>query len=367
MEISVHVCLTTPSPSGSKILNVRPDGIDYNTPPPLVEAAFPTAQTFFPLEKVTVDTPASALYSTYLRDLHTKFQQRTNAVVFAYGARATPKRQMLFAPDGLAAAALKAILATPQAGYTYTAMCYALGTTENVRDMLDLRNDQGVVTESVKEGPKVRQVEKATLRSAADVGPLFEKITTNYTQHFQKVLKDHDPKSNETPAYQPESIMFTFCAYDTREALDANVECNSLQFVALADSERPTLCGIDVEQLNAYEKTHKTLAAVVGVLGAIRCNRLRIPYGKSKLTSLLKRTYNAEKNNANNELNKPTATFMFINAFTDDAHAEETYHTLTMGRRIVSVIGGGVGPVSRDLAVEKWRLEQDIAELKDEL
>lgn len=41
------------------------------------------------------------------------------------------------------------------------------------------------------------------------------------------------------------------------------------------------------------------------------------------------------------------------------AAAPQTYHTLTCAKRICSVMGGtSVGPASRDLTVEKWRLEQ---------
>jgi hypothetical protein len=368
MEVSVHVCLTDPAPGCTRILTQRPDGVDFQAPAPLTEAGFPVNQAFFPLDRVSLSEPPSTLYNLYLKDVASKFAQRQNTVIFTYGAKATPKRPFMYGLDGIVAQVLRGIMSAPVAGSTYVVQCYALGVTENVKDMLDLKNDQGVVTDSVKEGPKVRQVERMQLRSAGDVTAMLEKITANYTSHFQRVLKEEDKgDAAAMPAYLPDSMILTFACFDTREAYDANVETNSIQFVVLGDSERPALCGIDVEQLNLYEKTHKTLAAVVGVLGAIRCNRLRIPYGKSKLTSLLKRTYNAEKNNTNNELNKPTASFMFIHAFTDDAHAEETYHTLTMGRRIVSVIGGGVGPVSRDLAVEKWRLEQDISELKDEL
>eukprot|EP00668_Euglena_longa_P040412 GGOE01053218.1.p1 GENE.GGOE01053218.1~~GGOE01053218.1.p1 ORF type:complete len:314 (-),score=106.98 GGOE01053218.1:353-1294(-) len=59
---------------------------------------------------------------------------------------------------------------------------------------------------------------------------------------------------------------------------------------------------------------------------------------------------------------------MVIFAHTDNSHAEETYHSLITGKRITTVTGsGGVGPMSRDLDAEKWRLEQDILDLQDEL
>ena len=38
------------------------------------------------------------------------------------------------------------------------------------------------------------------------------------------------------------------------------------------------------------------------------------------------------------------------------------------GKRVVTVVGsGGVGPMSRDISCEKWRLENDISHLKDEI
>lgn len=124
---------------------------------------------------------------------------------------------------------------------------------------------------------------------------------------------------------------------------------------------------MDPDQLQLYEKNQKTLTSVVGVMQAIRNSRLRIPYGKSKLTLLLKRAYNGEKSNANNQTNGPTRTFMFVHAFDDDGHAEETFHTLTMAKKVTNVMSVSLGPSTRDLALEKWRLEQDVLELKDEL
>lgn len=52
----------------------------------------------------------------------------------------------------------------------------------------------------------------------------------------------------------------------------------------------------------------------------------RVPFTKSKLTLLLRRTYNQEKSNPQNDINKPTKSFVFIWAFGDDRHAEEVFH-----------------------------------------
>ena len=183
MEVSVHVCLTEPTPGTTRILTQRPDGVDFQAPPPLVEAGFPVNQTFFPIERVSPSAPASTVFNTYLKDVATAFNQRQNTVIFTYGAMATPKRAFLYASDGLAALVLRGVMSAPLPGYTYTAQCYALGVTENVKDLLDLRNDQGVVTDSVKEGPKVRQVERVTLRSAADVVALLEGNLTFQKPH----------------------------------------------------------------------------------------------------------------------------------------------------------------------------------------
>ena len=199
---------------------------------------------------------------------------------------------------------------------------------------------------------------------------MFHTIQKSIETHFAKVLVDNlsTPEEQAMPPYLPDTVVFALYLYQGQPTSPDTPEANSLHFIALGDCERPALCGVDVQQLNQYEKTHRTLSSVTGVLGSIRCNRLRIPFGKSKLATMLKRAYNAEKNNPNNELNQPTRSLLVVHAFTDGGHAEETYHTLSMVRRVSSVLGGGsVGPSTRDLATEKWRLEQDIVELKDEL
>ena len=224
--------------------------------------------------------------------------------------------------------------------------------------------------DSVKEGPRVRNIQRKRIRAPSDVAAVFKSLVANYETQLEKFLKEvlDTPEEEAMPPYNSDSIVFVLHRYDSEELLEQSMDANSLHFVALGDCERPVLCGIDASQLQAFERSQKVISSCVGILTAIRCNRLRIPFGKSRLSLLLKRAYNAEKNNSNNQLNQPTYTVLLVHAFTDDLHAEETFHVLTMAKKASASMGSiGVGAITRDLAVEKWRLEQDIMELKDEL
>lgn len=251
-------------------------------------------------------------------------------------------------------------------GATLQLSAFVLGVTENIVDLINSDNSGATVSDSVKDGPNIANLTKATVHSYSEAMGVLRQIARNVEEEFADVLDERAELSEAFPPYNPchTIVLIHKIPADQPEG----PEMNSMSFIALGDSERPPLCGINLEQLTKYEKTHKTHTAVVGVLSAIRSNRLRVPFTKSKLTSLLRRAYNQEKNNPYNEVNQPTKSFLFVFAYDDATHAEESYHTLVTAKRVCNVMGGGgVGPASRDLAVEKWRLEQDIVELRDEL
>jgi hypothetical protein len=382
MQVQIHVSAgDAPKPYGEECVNLTADGLTFKTPQALVEAGFPVQGANFTFDSTGKNDNPQQLFAKFGSPAATAFGQRQNLMVFGYGQRATVKRQNLFgtsanATSGFAYLMLKDILekkgTAAAGGGVYTVSCYVLGSTENVVDLIDPNNEAATIVDTVKEGPRVRNVEIKFVSSPTDLAPIFASVAAGYEKHFSQVLQDDagkDLSELTLPPYNPAHIIMEFCRFtDADSANEGQPEVNSIHFVALGDSERPVLCGIDTAQLTQYERTHRTLSSVASVLGAIRCNRLRVPYGKSKLTAMMKRGYNGEKGNPHNEGNKPTFSILFLHVFTDDGHAEETYHTLAVGRKILSVLGGGgIGPMTRDLAVEKWRLEQDILELRDEL
>lgn len=387
MEVQAHVNLVQPrAPYGSTSCVSIADGpsLAFRAPQELVDAAFPAQNAAFPVESVVASETTSSLYER-LRPVSGRFVNRQNSVVFSFGQRGTNKRQLLLGSGsdvGAAARVLKDVVAAqPRDGSSLVLSAYVLATGDTVIDLLNPRNESAHVADSVKEGPRVKMTTMQTVSNANDISAAFTSIVASYESHFAAVLReDFVPEELALPPYNPGHIVVSLVRYDAagtqqmqQQTADGSSgasvsEANSIHFIVLGDSERPVLCGIDAAQLAAFEKNHKILASVAGVFSAIRCNRLRVPYGKSKLTGILKRAFNAEKNNPNNEVNKPTHCLLLVTIFADDGHAEETYHTLTMLRRVMNVIGGtGVGSITRDLAAEKWRLEQDILELKDEL
>ncbi|PWV04206.1 hypothetical protein C3747_159g24 [Trypanosoma cruzi] len=146
------------------------------------------------------------------------------------------------------------------------------------------------------------------------------------------------------------------------------MDANSLTFVALGDAGRPALCGIDAAAQLHYEGAQRALVSGAGIVSSIRRRRLRIPFGMSELSELLRRAYNTEKGNRNNSLTGSTETALLAHAFSDAVRAEESFHFLSTTRRVGNILGStGIGSTTRDLAVDKWRPDQDIMELRDEL
>eukprot|EP00331_Platyophrya_macrostoma_P026727 CAMPEP_0176444226 /NCGR_PEP_ID=MMETSP0127-20121128/22930_1 /TAXON_ID=938130 /ORGANISM="Platyophrya macrostoma, Strain WH" /LENGTH=980 /DNA_ID=CAMNT_0017829681 /DNA_START=55 /DNA_END=2997 /DNA_ORIENTATION=- len=390
MEAKLHLFVHEPAapsfPGSPPAVQVVSEGsVVFRTPQLLSDAGFPVSEVTAQVESCsalqTAQQIAADVGQRFLSHSASDFlTDRRNVVVYAYGPRATPKRQAMFGTSvdvtgGYAFKLLAAVVKQHQqqavsTGSILTLSCYVLGGSESVQDLVNVSNELGIVVDSVKEGPRIIHVDKQRLQSVTDLQNAMTAVVKNYETVFQAVLPERFATLEEEamPPYVPDNMILVVHRYDDEESMRNNFEANSIHFIALGDCERPALCGIDAGQLAAYEKAHKTLASVAGVVSAVRCNRLRVPYGKSKLSLLLKRAYNGEKSNPNNAKNAPTTSVLLAHVFNDVAHAEETFHVISMLRRLSSMLGvSGFGSVTRDLAVDKWRLEQDILELKDEL
>lgn len=376
MEASIGVCIhDTRQSSGlpNSISVTGPTKVSFICPPTLKSVGFPVAEGAFSCTNAVNNPSSATLYQTYLTGEATHFiQKRQNLVFFSYGVRSTPRRQLMLGgggQGGYASHLFSDIVGSGGSGI-YAISCYVLGHTERLTDLTNLQNEQGVIVESVKEGPRVRGVDRVRVGSGGDVSNLFSKIVSNYEKVFSAVLpeKQPTPELEAFPPYNGDTIVLQLYRYDSEEHFSQYSEANSINFIALGDAERPILCGVDAAQQVAYEKTQRVLLSAAGIVSSIKCSRLRIPFGKSKLSQLLRRSYNGEKANPYNTINGPTKTVFLIHCFSDGKWTEETYHNLSMINRVSSMLGStGIGSVLRDLTVEKWRLDQDIAELKDEL
>ncbi|CCW64295.1 unnamed protein product [Phytomonas sp. EM1] len=371
-SIAVYIHDMVSSSGMPKAIRVSGNAITFSCPPLLKKAGFPVSEVCFNVEQAIENPVSSQVMQNSFSNVTTNFKKkRQNLVVFAYGVRSTPKRQLMIGHQSEEGYAAK-VFSDAISGGTgiFCISCYVVSHDEYVIDLINLSNELGVIVESVKEGPSVRMVERAKVTSVADVRSVFKKIVQNYQQIFSNVLleKQLTPELEALPPYNGDTILLQLYRYENVEDFNNYAEANSMTFVALGDSERPVLCGVDPQQQVAYEKTHRVLLSAVGIVSGIKCNRLRLPYGKSKVSQLLRRCYNAEKNYSHNADNAPTNTVMLVHCFTDGRWAEESYHCLSMIRRICNSLGSsGVGSMLRDLQVDKWRLDQDVAELRDEI
>ncbi|ORC89568.1 putative kinesin [Trypanosoma theileri] len=377
MEAKIFFCthqLKSPLIRAPSSLRLDGKTVQFRCPEPLREAGFPVAESSFNVDVAFEDPQSSTFSSKVFGNAASNFiRNRQNQVVFSYGVRSTPKRQLMYGSGSNDGYAAKMITEAVQSGAgkgIFVISCYAIGATEHLVDLLNLSNELGVVVDSVKEGPRVRMVERLRVSSGSDVRSAMNTIVKNYQQYFASVLCERQPSAEleALPPYLPDSVVLQLYRYDDENAFTDYMDANSMTFVALGDSERPVLCGIDVNKQQLYEKAQKTLLSAAGILSSIRCNRLRIPFGRSKLSQLLRRAYNAEKGNPNNNINGDTETYFIIHAFTDAEWAEETFHCLAMTKRTTNILSStGIGSAIKDLSVDKWRLDQDVMELRDEL
>lgn len=345
----------------------------------MTDANFPIAETTFSADRVT--PPSLTAGEIFAINLHTVPQQLLtgcqNSVIYSYGQKVLKKRQFLFgtsrvteglnAESGVAQHLLHSLFQSPVGEAVFKVQACVLGVNDDIVDLLDLENASAVMSDSVKEGPVLLNLTKREIRSYAEAVAALRTVAKNVQEEYADVMAE-SCETDPFPPYNPSTCLLGVLKYPNREAAESGQDDNSVYFVSLGDSERPPLCGINSEHVSKYEKTHKAHTALISVLGAIRCNRLRVPFTKSKLALLLRRAYNQEKSNPQSDVNRPTKSFLFAFVFGDDSHAEETLHTLTVVKRISNISSSSaVGPASRDLTAERWRLEQDILELKDEL
>eukprot|EP00796_Vickermania_ingenoplastis_P002121 gene2121-1297_t len=378
MEATIGVCVhdlqqdTSGLPRAVAVTG--PNSVNFTCPPALQSVGFPVSERAFTCSAAAANPNAAALQQAFFASTASQFvQQRQNLVAFAYGVRSTPRRQLLLGSGATGGYAAKVLgdAVTGAGGASVCAIaCFVLGHTERVVDLTALANEQGIIVESVKEGPRVRGVERVRVRSSADVTSLLGKIAANCEKVFAAVLpeKQPTPELEAFPPFNGDTLMLQLYRYESEEHFAQYSEANSITFVALGDAERPVLCGVDAAQQVAYEKTQRVLLSAAGIISSIKCSRLRIPFGKSKLSQLLRRCYNGEKGNPYNAVNAPTKSVLLIHCFSNGKWAEESFHALSMIHRVSNMLGStGIGSMLRDLQVEKWRLDQDIAELRDEL
>ncbi|EPY30388.1 hypothetical protein STCU_04091 [Strigomonas culicis] len=373
MQAHIAVCThhVQAGSQGSRAIRVSGHSVNYTVPQSLKDNGFPAADSTFAAESVIENAAVPAMQNMLMDACDNFRSKRENLVVFAYGVRSVPKRQLMYGSSGKEGYATKLMMDTVAAGGgLFFINAFVLGQTEHLVDLINLTNQSGVLVDSVKEGPQAHGITRAQVNTPSDVNTVMQRVTQSIETVFAPVLalKQPTPELEALPPYNGDTIVVQLLRYENEQDANDLKETNSMNFVSLGDSERPVLCGVNGTQQAAFERTHRILVSAASIISSIKCSRLRIPFGKSKMSQLLRRSYNAEKGYTRGSQNGNTNTFMFIHCFTDAQWAEETYHCLTMIRRMTNTLGStGIGSMLRDLNVDKWRLDQDVTELREEL
>ncbi len=387
MEVTTHVHVDPPRAGGTAAaLTAAGATVALRVPDAMANTGFPARELAFDVpggaaaltHGGALDAPKLAATATAIAS---SFCDRTNNVVFAFGTSATSKRAAIVDPQsGLAAAVLNKVLAAGAQGGPLVAVAFALSDGEGVKDLFNAANEEGRVTETVREGPRITDVTRKALATAADVTAFFAAVAANCAQKLAgdacavtapAAAAAAGPVAPGLLPFTHHAIVVSVLRYESADAaqLPGESEMNSLHFVVLPDAQRPALCGIDGPELKRFEFAQKCIAGAAGVIGAVLASRLRVPFGKSRLTGLFKRAYNGERGNKFNAGNKPTVTYCLALLSAGEEQAEESYHGLALLRKLYNPLGftSSSLTLTRDMAAEKWRLEQDLVELRDEL
>ncbi|PWV19998.1 hypothetical protein C3747_7g603 [Trypanosoma cruzi] len=282
-------------------------------------------------------------------------------VALSYGVRLSPRRQLMYgsaAGEVYAACVITEFIRLGAKKGIFALSCYAIGSTEHRADLLDADNELGVIVGSLKEGPRVRMVARICVSLAGEVRAAMDTIVKNYEKYFFPVLceKQPMPELEAMPSYLPDTVVFQLYHDDGEAEFADYMDANSLTFVALGDAERLVLCGIDATAQLHHEGAQRALVSAAGIVSGIRRRRLCIPFGMSELSQLLRRAYNTEKATATIASLVLPRRFYWLTPF-----------WMPCGRRNRSIVSTGIESATRDLAVDKWRLDQDIMKLLDEL
>ncbi|PWU91490.1 hypothetical protein C4B63_43g75 [Trypanosoma cruzi] len=169
---------------------MRVDGntVQLNCPQPLRDAGFAVAGALFDVD-VALDVPdASTLFRKLCATAAPKFtQERKNMVVFSYGVRSSPKRQLMYgsaAGEVYAACVITEFIRLGAKKDIFALSCLVIGSTEHRADLLDADNELGVIVGSVKEGPRVRMAARICVSLAGEVRAAMDTIVKTMRNTF---------------------------------------------------------------------------------------------------------------------------------------------------------------------------------------
>eukprot|EP00906_Rhabdomonas_costata_P004054 RCo006076 len=197
VELAVQLC-AQPSASDCCLTRSGAQELQFACPGELRKAGFPVSEGQFAFEHIFEnDVSAKQIYDSMVQEMTQRFfTERQSNVVFTYGQRGTPKRQLLFGGScgisetisescGLAQLALHQIFASGDSPDVLCLQAFVLGVNEQVVDLQDPENCQARFSDP-SAAPRLLDVSKVRVRSYSAAVEALLKITQNVEDIFRE-------------------------------------------------------------------------------------------------------------------------------------------------------------------------------------
>ncbi|PHJ25723.1 kinesin motor domain-containing protein [Cystoisospora suis] len=256
--------------------------------------------------------------------------QGYNATAFAYGATGAGKTHTMlgsYQEPGVMVYTLKDLFARIEEqaeNKDFTVKCSFFEIyNENVRDLLDARNDNCDIREDPCKGISIAGIREIHVQTAAEILDLLQTGNKNRTQEATD--------ANLTSSRSHAALQVTVTETDRVQGISARFTTGKLSMVDLAGSERASQTNNSGMRMVEGANINRSLLALGNVINALSDKRRAsrnnfVPYRDSKLTRLLK-----------DSLGGSCRTVMIANVSPCHTQFEDTHNTLKYANRAKSV------------------------------
>ncbi|KEP64256.1 UNVERIFIED_CONTAM: kinesin motor domain-containing protein [Hammondia hammondi] len=275
-------------------------------------------------------TDQQCVYESTTKFLIDGVLQGYNATAFAYGATGAGKTHTMlgsYKQPGVMVYTLKELFTRIEKhgeNKDFLVKCSFLEIyNENVRDLLDIRNETCEVREDPGKGISIAGISETEVRTAEEILILLQTGNKNRTQE--------STDANQTSSRSHAILQVLVTETDRVQGTTAQFTIGKLSMVDLAGSERASQTNNTGIRMVEGANINRSLLALGNVINALsdrrRTNRSTfVPYRDSKLTRLLK-----------DSLGGSCRTVMIANISPAHTQFEDTHNTLKYANRAKNI------------------------------
>ncbi|CBZ50291.1 hypothetical protein NCLIV_007650 [Neospora caninum Liverpool] len=275
-------------------------------------------------------TDQQSVYESTTKFLTDGVLQGYNATAFAYGATGAGKTHTMlgsYQQPGVMVYTLRDLFTRIEKqteNKDFLVKCSFLEIyNENVRDLLDIRNETCEVREDPGKGISIAGISETEVRTAEEILVLLQTGNKNRTQE--------STDANQTSSRSHAILQVLVTETDRAQGTTAQFAIGKLSMVDLAGSERASQTNNTGIRMVEGANINRSLLALGNVINALsdkrRTNRNSfVPYRDSKLTRLLK-----------DSLGGSCRTVMIANVSPAHTQFEDTHNTLKYANRAKNI------------------------------